>query len=106
MHHDRPPRGESVTLARELIAAVAADPEALGELAGLLAPLIGAHESRDGAGWLRGAKAIGDYIGCGESRIYALSSAQRIPVKHDGSALIAQRSVLDRWLAEGGGKRS
>lgn len=57
------------------------------------------------SGWLRGARAIGDYIGAPPSRVYALSSAGRIPVEHDGSALIAQSSRLDDWLRSGGGKR-
>ena len=56
-------------------------------------------------GWLRGAEAIADYIGAPASRVYGLSSAGRIPVEHDGSALIAQRSQLDTWLRDGGGKR-
>jgi hypothetical protein len=59
----------------------------------------------NGDGWLRGAEAIGAYIGAPASRVYALSSAGRIPVEHDGSALIAKRSELDRWVREGGGTR-
>jgi hypothetical protein len=35
-------------------------------------------------------------------RVYALASAGRIPVHHDGSALIARRSELDDWLRSGG----
>ena len=56
-------------------------------------------------GWLRGAKRIAAYLDCPASRVYALASAGRIPVHHDGSALIARRSELDRWLLEGGGLR-
>jgi hypothetical protein len=56
-------------------------------------------------GWLRGADKIGDYIDCSRSRVYALVSARRIPIHHDGSALIARRSELDRWLRAGGGRR-
>jgi excisionase family DNA binding protein len=55
--------------------------------------------------WLRGADRIAAYLDCPRSRIYALVSARRIPVHHDGSALIARRSELDRWLREGGGLR-
>jgi hypothetical protein len=39
------------------------------------------------------------------SRVYALTSARRIPVHRDGSALIARRSELDSWLRAGGGRR-
>ena len=56
-------------------------------------------------GWLRGAGKIADYIDSPRSRVYALASARRIPVHHDGSALIARRSELDAWLRTGGGRR-
>jgi hypothetical protein len=56
-------------------------------------------------GWLRGADRIAAYIDCPRSRVYALTSARRIPVHHDGSALIARRSELDRWVRDGGGVR-
>jgi excisionase family DNA binding protein len=56
-------------------------------------------------GWLRGAERIAAYIDCSRSRVYALVSARRIPIHHDGSALIARRSELDRWLRAGGGRR-
>lgn len=56
-------------------------------------------------GWLRGAKRIAVYLDCPPSRVYALASARRIPVHHDGSALIARRSELDQWLLDGGGLR-
>lgn len=56
-------------------------------------------------GWLRGAERIASYIDAPRSRVYALASAKRIPVHHDGSALIARRSELDRWLLRGGGRR-
>jgi hypothetical protein len=56
-------------------------------------------------GWLRGAERIASYIDAPRSRVYALVSAKRIPVHHDGSALIALRSELDKWLRRGGGRR-
>jgi hypothetical protein len=56
-------------------------------------------------GWLRGAERIAAYIDAPRSRVYALVSARRIPVHHDGSALIARRSELDKWLLSGGGLR-
>lgn len=55
--------------------------------------------------WLRGAQAIADYIGARVSRVYALSSAGRIPCQRDGSNLVARPSALDKWLENGGAKR-
>lgn len=57
-------------------------------------------------GWLRGADKIAAYIDSPRSRIYGLVSARRIPVHHDGSALVARRSELDAWLLNGGGRRT
>lgn len=56
-------------------------------------------------GWLRGAERIAAYLDCPRSRVYALASARRIPIHRDGSALIARRSELDKWLLGGGGLR-
>ena len=56
-------------------------------------------------GWIRGAARIGRYIDAPSSRVYALTSAKRIPVHHDGSALVARRSELDAWVRDGGGIR-
>lgn len=63
-----------------------------------------AEEPQDD-GWLRGAERIATYIDAPRSRVYALVSARRIPVHHDGSALVARRSELDEWLLSGGGRR-
>lgn len=71
------------------------------------AELIAEREvQRASDGWLRGADKIATYIDAPRSRVYALVSARRIPVHHDGSALIARRSELDAWLLNGGGRRS
>ncbi len=56
--------------------------------------------------WIRGGDAIAAYLDCPKSRVYALSSAGRIKVERDGSALIARTSDLDAWLRGGGAKRS
>ena len=72
-------------------------------LAPKLAPLLAA--SSDNGGLLRGAEQIAQHLRCPKSRVYALSSAKRIPARHDGSALIAYKAELDSWLASGGGKR-
>lgn len=55
---------------------------------------------------LRGATAIAEYIGCGRDRIYELRELGEIwPVKKDGGSLVARPSDLDKWVAQGGGKR-
>ena len=76
-------------------------------LAESLAPILRdiLDQSDTSEGWLRGADAIATYIGAPRSRVYALASANRIPVVRDGSALVAQRADLDQWLRSGGGKR-
>lgn len=81
----------------------ALDEDALDQLAAKLAPRLGGAPAADG--WLRGAQKIASYIDCPVSRVYALASAERIPVERDGSALIARRSALDEWVRGGGGKR-
>jgi hypothetical protein len=70
------------------------------------AELVGAvGDKSNGDGWLRGADRIAEYIDAPRSRVYALSSAGRIPVEHDGSNLMGHRSELDAWVRKGGGKR-
>jgi hypothetical protein len=55
--------------------------------------------------WLRGARAIAEHVGCAPDRIYALSSARRIPTFRDGTTLVARSDELDAWLRDGGGRR-
>jgi excisionase family DNA binding protein len=88
--------GISLTVAEELVERIAQ------RAAELLADQSG-EPVEDG--WLRGAERIAVYIDAPRSRVYALASARRIPVHRDGSALIARRSELDKWLREGGGRR-
>jgi hypothetical protein len=76
--------------------------EAVAERA---AQLLAERPTEAEDGWIRGADRIAAYIDCPRSRVYALTSARRIPVHHDGSALIARRSELDRWVRDGGGVR-
>ncbi|HEY0280038.1 MAG TPA: hypothetical protein VGC32_17375 [Solirubrobacterales bacterium] len=83
------------------------DEELIEQIAERAAELIGERTQAEGPdGWLRGADRIAAYIDAPRSRVYALVSARRIPVHHDGSALIARRSELDRWLVQGGGIRT
>jgi excisionase family DNA binding protein len=65
----------------------------------LLAPRFDAPDE-----WLTAPEAA-KYLRCPISRIYALSSARRIPLYHDGSRLLFKRSELDKWVSAGGGKR-
>jgi hypothetical protein len=58
-------------------------------------------------GWLRGAKAIADYLGYPTpARVWDLSGCTppRIPVEHDGQQLMAKASELDDWVRNGGGR--
>jgi excisionase family DNA binding protein len=83
------------------------DEELIEQIAERAAELIGKRSDRKEAdGWLRGADKIAAYIDAPRSRVYALVSARRIPIHHDGSALIARRSELDEWLESGGGLRT
>jgi hypothetical protein len=69
------------------------------------AELVADQQKDADGGWLRGADKIAAYIDAPRSRVYGLVSARRIPVHHDGAALIARRSELDAWLLSGGGLR-
>ena len=83
------------------------DEELIEQIAARAAELIGERSDRKEAdAWLRGADKIAAYIDAPRSRVYALVSARRIPVHHDGSALIARRSELDEWLEGGGSLRT
>lgn len=85
----------------------ALDDEALDLLAERLAPRLAARSTTtaDGGGWVRGAEKIAAYIDAPRSRVYALTSAGRIPIERDGSSLVARKSDLDAWVRNGGGKR-
>jgi hypothetical protein len=77
-------------------------PELLDAIAERVAAILAAREAPADDGWLRGAEAIADYIGSTASRVYALVSARRIPVEHDGAAIVAKRRALDAWIEQGG----
>lgn len=86
--------------------AFALPPDVVEQIAERAAEIV-AERQRAGTdeGWVRGAERIADYIDAPVSRVYALASAQRIPLCRDGSALVARRSELDAWVRAGGGKR-
>lgn len=45
------------------------------------------------------------FLACPSSRIYALVSAQRLPVHRDGSRLLFDRAELRAYVAAGGARR-
>jgi excisionase family DNA binding protein len=77
-------------------------PETFEALAQRAAEIVAEREVPEP--WIGVDEATG-HLACAKSRIYALVSAGRIPHVKDGSRLLFRRSDLDRWLAEGGGKR-
>ena len=81
--------------------------ELIERVAARAAELVADRSNGNGEGWLRGADAIAEYVGAKRSRIYALATTTppRIPVHRDGSALVARRSELDKWIQGGGGLR-
>jgi hypothetical protein len=97
-------RAYAHTRGAELAIGLTLTPEQLDTIAARVAEITAARSPSDD-GWLRGAEKIAAYIDCPPSRVYALSSAKRIPVEHDGSTLIARKSELDGWIRNGGGKR-
>jgi excisionase family DNA binding protein len=98
-------RRRSADVAVNAISVNVAD-ELVERIARRAAELVAAQSSEPvDDGWLRGAQRIASYIDAPRSRVYALASAKRIPVHRDGSALIARRSELDKWLLRGGGRR-
>ncbi len=46
-----------------------------------------------------------DYLTCPTSRIYALVSANRLPVHRDGSRLLFDRTELRDYINHGGARR-
>lgn len=50
-------------------------------------------------------EAAAEHLSCNADRIYALTSARRIPFEKDGSRLLFRRSELDAWVQAGGGLR-
>lgn len=80
--------------------------ELVDQIAERAAELVAARQTTTAEdGWLRGADHIAAYIDAPKSRVYALTSAGRLPVERDGSALIARRSELDAFVRSGGARR-
>jgi len=71
-------------------------------VASLLADRASGSRSDDGYLDVTGAAA---YLSCPTSRVYALTSAGRLPVHRDGSRLLFDRGELRAWVRNGGAKR-
>lgn len=63
-----------------------------------------ADRARDDGGFLDAAGAAA-YLSCPISRVYALTSASRIPCHRDGTRLLFDRGELAAWVRDGGAKR-
>jgi len=97
-----------VTTAPTLAAALLAelDDGALDALAERLAPrLAGRASPQHPSPWLT-VQTAANHLSCPVSRIYALTSAKRIPHHHDGSRVLFDRHELDDWVRNGGATRS
>lgn len=80
-------------------------PDALEQLAQRVAEILAdRHEQPANTGYLDVAAAA-DYLACPTSRVYALVSANRIPVHRDGSRLLFDRAELRDYINHGGAKR-
>ncbi|HSS31687.1 MAG TPA: helix-turn-helix domain-containing protein [Solirubrobacterales bacterium] len=78
-------------------------PELIEKIAVRAAEIVEARAGSEDS-WLTAAEAA-DYLRCPISRIYALTSARRVPHHHDCSRLLFRRSELDAWIERGGGRR-
>jgi Helix-turn-helix domain len=80
-------------------------PALVEEIAQRAAEIVADRQGAGSAdGWLRGAERIAGYLDCSTSRVYSLVSSRRIPVRHDGAAVVARRSELDAWIEKGGAR--
>jgi len=79
--------------------------ELVKELAERVADLLAdRHPAPADAGYLDVAGAA-DFLACPPSRVYALTSAARIPVHRDGSRLLFDRDELREYVNNGGARR-
>jgi excisionase family DNA binding protein len=92
-------------LAKEIAARLLTpSPELFEGLAQRAAELATERLASEREPWI-GVEEAAQHLACGRSRLYALTSADRIPFERDGSRLLFRRSALDAWLANGGAKR-
>jgi len=80
------------------------DDDALDAVAERVAEILVEREAGRPEPWV-GVEEAAEHLACPPSRVYALTSACRIPHERDGSRLLFRRSQLDLFIAEGGAKR-
>jgi excisionase family DNA binding protein len=83
----------SDALARALLDAIAADPEAVERLR----TIVGVREANGPEAWIGVADAAA-HLGCKRQRIYDLVHSRAIPHRKEGSRLLFRRSQLNEWL--------
>jgi excisionase family DNA binding protein len=79
-------------------------PELIEEVAERAAEIL-LERGKDDDHWMNVAEAA-EYLRCPTSRIYALTSAGKIPHHHDGARLLFRKSELDAWVENGGARRA
>jgi excisionase family DNA binding protein len=91
-------------LSAALLAAL--DDADLDALAERLAPRLTDRLSlvSSSTAWLT-VESAAEHLSCPKSRIYALTSARRIPHHRDGSRVLFDRHELDAWVRGGGATR-
>jgi excisionase family DNA binding protein len=82
----------------------ALDDATLDILAERLRPRLQLAVTTQQTKWLNVTEAA-EHLRCPRPRIYALTSAGRIPVHRDGTLLLFDRAELDAWIRAGGATR-
>ena len=81
-------------------------PDELVELiAQRAAAILAERQPTDQADSFMDVAGAADFLACPVSRIYALTSAGRLPCHRDGSRLIFDRAELRAYVNQGGAKR-
>jgi hypothetical protein len=85
------------SLARALVEEISHDPQALAELAGLLAPHVPTNIAADDR-WLS-TKDAAAYLGMTSNALHKLTAAQSVPFEQEspGGKCWFLRSELDEW---------
>ncbi len=78
--------------------------ELLELIAQRAAAIVAAGTTTGDAGYLDVAGAA-EFLACPVSRVYALTSAGRLPVHRDGSRLLFDRAELRAYVDAGGARR-
>lgn len=78
-------------------------PDVIEAIARRAADLVEQRDARP-EGFLDVAGAA-EFLACPASRVYALTSAGRLPVHRDGTRLLFRAAELDEWVRAGGARR-